>query len=224
MHIAVRALVAAAAFAAAAATALPATAAAAPTLSVVSLGGPAVTVGDTLASSLTPGSVLSLTTAPSGGVGLFCPQASWQAKTLANPAVPGPATLQPTAMAIASCKDSAPGVTGVIGVVATNLPVVMQVTGSGGFPIQIIPGGGPGPLGITATLSTTAGTMTCVYRSVPPITGATALGAVPWTFVNQQFQLLSGALPFCGAPMNYFTASFSPVIDLTASGATVYVN
>lgn len=224
MRTALRALVAAAAFAATAAAALPATAAAAPTLSVSSLGGPAVVVGDTLASSLTPGSVLSLTSAPGGGVGLFCPQSSWQAKTLANPAVPGPATLQPTTMTIASCKDSAPGVTGVIGVVATNLPVIMQVTGAGGFPIQIIPGGGPGPLGITATLSTTAGTIPCVYRSVPPITGSTALGAVPWTFVNQQFQLVGGALPFCGAAMNYFTASYSPVIDLTAAGATVYVN
>ena len=155
---------------------------------------------------------------------LFCAQSSWQARTLANPAVPGPATLQITAMTIASCKDTTPGVTGVVGVVATNLPVIAQVFGSGTFPIQVIPGGGPGPLGITATLNTAAGAVTCVYQSLPPLQGSTGLGSVPWTFLNQRFQLTSGPLPFCGATLDYYTASFSPVIDLTAGGATVYVN
>lgn len=227
MRMVKRALVAAATLACATATALPAMAAssaALPTLSLSALGGPPVAVGDILNSSLTPGSSLSLTTAPSGGVGLFCAQSSWQATTLANPANPGPATVRITAMTIASCKDTVPGVTGVVGVVATNLPVLAQVSGAAPFPTQIIPGGGPGPLGITATLTTAAGTVTCVYQSLPPLQGSTGLGSVPWTFLNQRFQLLSGPLPFCGAPLNYYTASFSPVIDITAAGATVFVN
>ena len=52
----------------------------------------------------------------------------------------------------------------------------------------------------------------------------TGLGIVPWSFTNQPFVLASGPLPFCGSTTDFFTASYSPVIDLTQLGGSVYVN
>ncbi|MBC3839782.1 hypothetical protein GXW82_04665 [Streptacidiphilus sp. 4-A2] len=57
-------------------------------LSLRSLGGPPANPGDLLTSSLTPGSTLSLTSTPSGGVGLFCQQSVWGGVLQANPALP----------------------------------------------------------------------------------------------------------------------------------------
>lgn len=209
-----------------AALALPAAASAAaavPTLALKAPAGPPVPVGDTLNSSLTPGSLLTVSTAPSGGTGLICKQSSWAAKTVANPAVPGPAALQIVGMSISSCADNNPGVISVAGVTIANLPSIMQVYGSAGFPIQIIPAGPP-PLEIVASLNTTSGPVSCTYQSVPPMNGSTGLGSVPWSFSGQQFQMVAGALPACGAPVDFYKAQFNPVVDLTAGGATVYVN
>ena len=205
------------------ATATAAAGAAVPTLSVTALGGPPVNPGDTLSSSLTPGTQLSLTTAPGGAVGLFCNQSSWTGITLANPPVPGPATIRITAMTIAACTDNNPTVLAVSGVAVTNLPVILQVNGAGAFPIQIIPGGPP-PVQIVASLTTTAGPVVCTYQAVPPTSGNTGLGALPWRFVNQRFNLVAGPLPPCGAGLDFFSASYSPVTDVTQLGANVYVN
>jgi hypothetical protein len=218
-------LTAVAAVAAAALPALPAAAAAAPTRTVKAHGGAPVAVGDLLSSSLTPGSNLSLLTAAGGGgVGLICAQSVWQAPTLANPPVGGAAVLQITSYTISSCVDTAPGVTGVLGVTTANLPVMLRVTGVGAFPIQIIPGPGPGPLRIVASLNTAGGAVGCTWQSVPATNGTTGLGALPWVFNSQPFTLIAGPLPFCGAPNDFFTAAYSPVIDVTAGGANVFVN
>lgn len=200
-----------------------ASAAAVPTLTVNALAGPAVNVGDTLSSSLNPGTLLSLTTAPGGPVGLFCKQSTWTATALANPPVPGPATLRITAMTIAACADNNPTVLAVTGVAVANLPSIMQVTGAGAFPIQIIPGGPP-PLQIIVSLNTTGGPVVCRYQAVPATMGNTGLGAVPWSFVNQRFNLIAGVLPACGAGLDFFTASYNPVTDVTLLGANVFVN
>lgn len=197
--------------------------AAVPTLTVNSPSGPAVNPGDVLNSSLTTGTVLSLTTASGGGVGLFCKQSSWQATNLSNPPVGGAALSRITLMTIASCTDNNPGVASVSGVAVTNLPDMLQVIGAGSFPVQILPSGAPLQIVATLVLSTGATTV-CTYQSNPPINGNTGLGAVPWSFTNQTFALTGGPLPFCGATTDYFSASYSPVTDLTQGGGNVFVN
>jgi hypothetical protein len=214
----------AAASPAAPASARPAASAALPTLTVGSPTGPAVNPGDILSSSLTSGTVLSLTTSPGGGVGLFCKQSTWQATSLTNPAVGGPAANRLTSLTIAACTDNNPGVASVTGVGVTNLPDILQVTGTGAFPIQILPSGAPLQIVATLLLSTGA-TAVCTYQSNPPINGTTGLGSVPWSFTNQPFTLISGGpISACGAQADFFTASYSPVIDVTQLGKTVYVN
>jgi hypothetical protein len=197
--------------------------AALPTLTINTPTGPAVNPGDILNSSLTNGTVLSVTTAPGGGVGLFCKQSSWQATALANPPVGGPAVSRITTASIASCADNNPGVASVAGAAFTNLPDLLQVVGAGSFPVQILPSGAPLQIVATLTLST-GGTAVCTYQSKPPINGTTGLGIVPWSFTNQPFVLAAGPLPFCGSTSDFFTASYSPVIDLTQLGGSVYVN
>ena len=198
--------------------------AALPTLTVNSPTGPPVNPGDVLNSSLTTGTVLSLTTSPGGGVGLFCKQSSWQATALSNPPVGGPAVNRLTLMTIASCTDNNSGVASVSGAGVANLPDILQVIGTGSFPVQILPSGAPLQIVVTLVLSTGATTV-CTYQSSPPINGNTGLGSVPWSFTNQNFSLTAGPLPFCGTtPTDYFSASYSPVTDLTQAGGNVYVN
>jgi hypothetical protein len=199
--------------------------AAVPVLSVTALGGPPANPGDLLTSSLTPGSTLSLTSTPSGGVGLFCQQSVWGGQLLANPALPGPAVIRLlNPLTISACTDNAPTVTAVTGVAVSGLPQNLQVTGTGSFPLQILPLSTP--LQLTVTLSTTtAPSVVCTYQATGPLNGNTALGSAPWRFVNQPFRLTGGPLPACGTtPNGFLTAAYSPVIDTTAGGANVFVN
>ncbi|MFG1805336.1 hypothetical protein [Streptomyces sp. NPDC049040] len=199
-------------------------AAAFPVLSQTVPGGPAVIPGDILKSSLTPGTPLNFPTAPGGSVGLFCKQSSWVGQTLSNPAAPGTAAIKLlNPFTIASCFDNSPTVTGVVGVTVGNLPATMTVSDTSGYPIQILPS--TGPLVISYTVTTTGPTVTCTFQAGGPVNGTTAPGGAPWQFVNQPFKLVSGALPACGtAPTAYLTARYSPVVDATAGGTTVYVN
>jgi hypothetical protein len=197
-----------------------------PTLTRIALGGPPANPGDLLTSSLAPGTALSLSAVPGGPVGLVCQQSVWGGQLLANPPVGGLAVIRLlNPLTIAACGDNSPGVIGVNGVAVAGLPDMLQVTGVGAFPLQIVPA--PAPLQIILNLNTVAGPVVCTYQAAPPVLmGNTALGAAPWKFVNQRFQLIAGPLPFCGAagPQSFLTASYSPVIDTTAGGTNVFVN
>nr|WSX75070.1 Tat pathway signal sequence domain protein [Streptomyces sp. NBC_00899] len=221
----VGALLAALTAAAPAATAAPA-AAAVPVLSQSVPGGPAAVPGDIVKSSLTPGTGLSFTTAPGGSVGLFCKVSTWQGQLLANPAAPGTAAIKLlNPFTISSCFDNSPTVTGVSGVTVGNLPATMTVSDtSSSYPIQILPSTGPLVIAYTVT-ATSPPSVTCVFQAGGPVLGNTAPGGAPWQFVNQPFKLTSGSLPACGtSPSAYLTAGYSPVLDATAGGTTVYVN
>lgn len=201
------------------------TAAAVPVLTRIAPAGPPATPGDLLTSSLTPNTQLSFSTAPGGPVGLFCKQSVWGGQLLANPPAPGTAAIKLLSpFTISSCFDNSPTVTGVVGVTVGNLPETFTVSDSPGFPLQILPS--PNPLLITVTLATTGPpTVTCVFQAAGPVNGNTGPGSVPWKFTNQPFRLLSGSLPACGtAPTAYLTAQYSPVVDTTAAGTTIYVN
>jgi hypothetical protein len=212
--------------AAAAGPALAATpvSSATPVLSYGSLGGPAVAAGDLVTSSLDPGTVLSLTSAPSGSVGLFCKQSVFGAVVTSNPALPGPAVLQVlNPLTISSCTDNAPTVTGVAGVGVSGLPATLQVIGVAPYPLTLTPGSSP--LQISVSLNTTGGAVTCVYQSPGPLNGNTSLGSAAWRFLNQPFKLVSAPVPACGnPPIGYLTAAYAPVIDTSKGGQNVFVN
>jgi hypothetical protein len=144
-------------------------------------GSPAANPGDTLKSSLTPGTTLNFTTAPGGPAGLFGKRSSWVGQTLSNPPAPGTAVLKLLNLfTIDPCFDNSPTVTGVSSVTVGDLPATMTVGGTSGYPIQILPSTGP---------------------------------------------LVSRALPACGtAPTAFLTGQYSPVLDATTGGTTVYVN
>lgn len=208
------------------ASASPRTAAAAvPVLTRVAPGGPPATPGDTLTSSLTPGTALSLTTTPGGSVGLFCKKSTWGGQLQSNPAAPGTAVIKLlNPFVISSCADNSPTVTGVAGVTVGNLPETLTVNDTGSFPLQIVPS--PNPLTITVTLTTTGPTVVCVFQAATGVVnGNTGPGGAPWKFVNQPFRLLGGSLPACGtSSTSFLTAQYSPVVDATAGGSTIYVN
>ncbi|WP_328914892.1 MULTISPECIES: hypothetical protein [unclassified Streptomyces] len=201
-----------------------AAAAAVPVLTQISAGGPAANPGDLLASSLTPGSTLNFTTAPGGSAGLFCKQSVWQGVLGSNPPAQGTAEIKLlNPFIISSCYDNSPTVTSVIGVSVGNLPVALDVADYAGFPLQIVPS--PNPLQITVTLATTGPTVTCVFVAAGVVNGNAGPGPAPWTFANQPFKLASGSLPACGSsPVAYLTAQYSPVVDTTGGGTTIFVN
>jgi hypothetical protein len=190
-------------------------------LTVNGLGGAPVLPTDLLTSPLTPGTLLSLTSVPGGGTGLFCQTSVWQAEDMSNPAVPGTAVLQLLPpLTISGCKDSNPGVINVVSVSVANLPALLQVTGASPYPIQILPMSAP--LQIIVNLDA-PGPVTCVYtQATGAITGSTALGANPWLFAGQPFTTSPSAA--CGPATNFFSASYSQVTDSSMGGSPVFVN
>lgn len=109
-----------------AAAAAPSSAAALPVLSRTAPGGPPALPGDSLVSSLTPGTSLNFSTVPGGPFGLFCKQSTWNGQVMANPPAPGTAAIKLlNPFTISSCFDNSPTVTGVVGVTVGNLPATM---------------------------------------------------------------------------------------------------
>jgi hypothetical protein len=195
-----------------------------PVLTINKLAGPPVRNGDILTSSLSPGTTLSLTTAPTGGVGLFCQQSVWGGAVVANPVAPGTAAinlLRP--FTISACTDNAPTVTGVVSVAVNSLPNILQVVGTPAFPLMIAPSP---PFVFAVTLTTTGQPqVVCTYQQATVLNGNTSLGLAPWRFTNQPFILVSGPLPVCGTSnTSFFSAAYGPVTDTSQGNAAVYVN
>ena len=187
-------------------------------------GAPAVP-GQTLAASLTSGSSLRLSVAPGSPIGLTCTQSTWQGQLMANPAVPGPAVIQlMTPFTISSCMDSNPTVTGVTGVAVSNLPAILQVNGATPFPIQILPSSAPLLITVTVTTTTGSAPTVCKYQAAGAVNGSTAAALTPWVFTNQPFNPAGPTSPACGPGVAFFSAAYSPVTDLSAGGANIYVN
>lgn len=195
-----------------------------PTLSIKALNGPAVAVGDNLTSSLTAGTQLSVTSAAGGALGLFCKASTWSSTATANPPVPGPAVLLVNALTVGNCTDNLPTVQKVVGVAVRFLPSQIQVNGAAPFPVVLQPGGAIPLELVVSLLDNTGAALTCIYQAAPPTNGSTGLGAVPWKFVNQNFSLVGAVSPPCAGPILFFSASYSPVIDVTAANTTVFVN
>lgn len=195
---------------------------ASPILTLGSTGVPA-SPGDSVGGQMTTG-LFQLTTTPSGTTGLSCPQASWQGQLLNNPVAPGPASIKfVSAFKFNGCSDNVnPTITGFNGGGMSGLPAPLLVGSGTTYPLQLLPFNSP--LQIVVNLATQSGAMTCVYQTNVVVNGSTTAGTNPWAFVNQPFNLVSGAPALCSPTgVVFLTVAYNLVYDATANN-TLTVN
>ncbi|HEV2634046.1 MAG TPA: hypothetical protein VGX23_02795 [Actinocrinis sp.] len=203
-----------------------------PILTLGSTGTPA-SPGDSVGGQMTTGS-FQLTIAPvpvpvpvpppSSPAGLTCAQASWQGQLLNNPVAPGPASIKfVSAFKFTGCTDNVnPTITGFNGGGMSGLPAPLLVGSGTTYPLQILPFNSP--LQIVVNLATQSGAMTCVYQTNVVVNGSTTVGSSPWAFVNQPFNLVSGAPALCSPTgVVFLTVAYNLVYDATANN-TLTVN
>ncbi|MBQ1043523.1 MULTISPECIES: Tat pathway signal sequence domain protein [unclassified Micromonospora] len=206
---------------AAPATAAPTTSLASNVLTYPTVAGTAVSVGDVIQASLRSGTNATFYSSTSGTTGIKCAASSFSAKVLTNPTAPGTATESLTAQSFTSCTTNVFGTTGVQSVTVNNLPYTTSVTSAG---VVTISGTAAAPIQSTVVLNSLLGAITCVYRtSTNTLTGTASNGTNSITFTNQALTKFSGPSLCFGTA--YFTASYSPVKDISKTGSpAVYVN
>jgi hypothetical protein len=201
--------------------ALPAAADTTDVLTYGSLAGPNVAAGDVITSALASGTTANFYSSSTGTSGVTCSTSSFTGTVLTNPAASGTATESVTDQEFSDCSSNVLGVLGVTSVTVQNLPFSAAVDDSSDT--ITITGTDAAPVETTVVLSTLLGSATCIYEADgDTVTGAISNTDNSITFTSQQFDLESGSsLCFSNG---YFTASYAPVQDSTASGAAVYVN
>ncbi len=194
--------------------------AASPVLTVGSLGGTPVAVGDQLSAPLASGTHANFYSSSTGTSGVTCTTSQFVATDVTNPASPGSATESLGTQNFSGCSSNVTGVTGVQSITVNNLPFTTTVSDSSGFPVTVT-AGSTGPIQTTVVLNTLLGSTTCVYTS-GPLSGSASNTDNSISFTNQEFTKSSGSsLCFSDA---YFTAKYAPVTDTTQGGGKVFVN
>jgi hypothetical protein len=180
-------------------------------------GGTNVTVGDTLTAGLASGTTTTFFDA--NGKGVTCTGAAFSATVTANPTVgSGDATESVDGLSFSGCTSNISGVRSVKSITIDNLPYSGDVSDTAGT-ITIT-----GSVHATIVLNLVIGTATCKYTGpTGGVVGSAVASSNSLDFVNQAFTKDTGSWSGCPSPEN-FTASFSPVVDPTAGGASVYVN
>lgn len=180
-------------------------------LTVGSVGGPNVAVGDTLKAS-GPASLCST----SGSACIKCPTTTFSGTVSTNPPAPGTATGTVDSMAVSSgCTTSISGCT-LMGIGLANLPLAWSVNSNGS--VTIAPGSS-GPIQVKFMLACSGFTFTCAYHvhdSSGDLSGMWSGSTV--TFTNVQFDKISGPNP-CFA-----TGLFNAKLAVTDGGQPVFVN
>jgi hypothetical protein len=201
--------------------ALPVAADTTDVLTYGSLAGTNVAAGDVVTSALASGTTASFYSSATGTSGVTCSTSSFSGTVLTNPAAPGTATESVTDQEFSDCSSNVLGVLGVTSVTVANLPFSAVVDDSSDT--ITITGTDSAPVETTVVLSTLLGSATCTYEADgDTVTGAVSNTDNSITFTDQQFDLESGSsLCFSNG---YFSASYAPVQDSTASSAAVYVN
>lgn len=213
-----RSILAAAAAAATVLAVVPLTAASAATsdvLTTTKVGGPNVTVGDTVTAGLKTGTKATFFS-PGTTTGVTCTSAATTNKVTANPAKPGTAGESLTAQTFTKCTTNISGATSVKSVKALKLPYKATVSDASGFPVTV------STLSTQITLGTVIGNVTCTFKAATLKGKASNTGSTE-TFTNQKFTLSSGssACPTAGN----FSATFGPEKDTSMSGSpAVFVN
>lgn len=196
----------------------PASAVAANVLTLGSVGGANVAVGDTIAASLKAGTTANFRSTSGGSTGVTCSVSSFSGTVTTNPPAPGTATGSLTAQSFSSCVENILGVISVLSVTVDGLPYTVSQTSGGGVTISK----SGGSVQTTIRLSTILGTVTCVYRKTT-LSGTSSNADNSINFVNQQFTKFSG--PGLCFTNGFFTASYAPVRDTSQPGSpAVFVN
>jgi hypothetical protein len=194
----------------------PAYAATGGVLTTGSAGGTNANVGDTLAATLATGTTANFFTTATGTTGVRCSASTFSATVTANPAAGGVATETLDAQTFTSCTSNIPGANTVNSITVNNLPYAAAV-GGGTLTLTHT------PIQATVSLRSIIGNIICTYQA----NGGTLNGTTSNTdnsihFANQGFTKSMG--PGVCPGSSFFTATYAPVRDNTAGGATVFVN
>lgn len=198
-------------------SASPASADSVDVLTTGSVGGANVAVGDVLQAGLTSGT--TATFLDSTGKGVTCTSATFAATVTDNPAAPGVAAESITGLTFSGCTSNISGVKSVKSITIDNLPYSATVDDSSDT-ITI-----SGSVHATISLGLVIGSATCKYTGpTAGVSGAVSTTDGSLAFTNQVFSRDTGSWAGCPSPEN-FTASFSPVVDTTATGSpSVFLN
>jgi hypothetical protein len=206
---------AAVALTAAVAASAPASAATSDVLTVSSVGGANVNVGDVLTAPLSSPGVFTVT-----GGSISCPTGSFTASVTGNPAAgTGNATESVTGLTFtaSTCTDTIPGTSGVssVGLASPATGTVSDTAGT----LTLT------SLNVKVVLKTLLGTLTCNYGtsgSVTVVVGTLSNTGNKLVFVSATVNLITGSslCPSTGK----FSATFSPITDTTQAAKPVFLN
>ncbi len=182
-------------------------------LTVGSVGGNAVAVGDVLQAPLAAGTAATFYSSATGTTGVKCAVSTFSATVDSNPAAGGVSKESLTAQNFSSCTSNVVGVFAVRSVTVNNLPYTVSVNGA--TKAAVVAGN---PLRSTVVLGTLLGNITCVYTAVNNQLNGTASNVDnSLAFVNQQLTKTTGpGLCFNNA---FFSAKYAPVRDITVAGS-----
>lgn len=183
--------------------------------------GPAVAIGDNLASGLKTGTTARFTSSSGGSTGITCTTSNFVGTVTGNPATPGIATGTVGTHTFSGCTENITGVNSVQSITVNNLPFNVSFNSS----TKVISITAGTAIQTTVVLNTILGQITCVYRAANSntITGTASNAGNSMSFVNQQFTKSSG--PFTCFNNAFWTATYAPVRDISVAGSPlVYVN
>lgn len=181
-------------------------------LTTGSAGGSSVPAGATVTGTLAPGTQWVLANMPSGTptFKISCATSSLTAQVLGDPTAPGTASLSVTALSIGTCAIvTGPGVSGVSGITALNLPYAASMASGGSVTVSGV--------GLSVGLQTVLGAFTCVY-SAPTVNGTQSNTDSGVAFAAQLLTKSSGS-SLCPAQL-YLTAKYV----LSSGAAPLFVN
>jgi len=197
--------------------AMAATAASHDVLTYGKVGGTNVKVGAILKANLKKGTKAEFLTP--GGTYVKCSSVSFTDKVTKNPRAKGTADENLTAQTYRNCTTNLSIATGKPSVALNRLPYKTTLGDSRGDPVTV------NGTKATITLSTSVGTLHCLYSAKKSkTTGSASNSSQTIAFKSQPFTLTSGARPGCPTS-GAFSATFGPVEDTSVHGDPhVFVN
>lgn len=191
-------------------------------LTIKKVHGTAVKPGAKLQASLVKGTSAVFKLTGSFTLTIKCKSSSFTAKVVRNPVAPSKATESITAESVGKCTITLQGAT-VKSTKALNLPYNSTVSSKKGFPVSVSGRNKTKPIELTATASTTSGSITCTYMAAT-IAGAASNKGNTITITKQKLKVAPGSNGLCPANAT-FTATYGPVRDTSVKGKpAVFVN
>lgn len=192
-------------------------------LTIKKVHGTAVKSGAKLQASLVKGTSAVFNLTGSLNLTIKCKASSFTAKVVKNPTAPGKATESITAESVGKCTINFMGAT-VKATKALNLPYNSTVSDkSKKFPVTVSGRSKTKPIELTATASTSGGSIKCTYMAAA-IAGTASNKGNTITITKQKLKVAPGSNGLCPANAN-FSATYGPVKDTSVTGKpAVFVN